>query len=68
MQLNFNNMGYTSTQRSWQFQQQIKLDPVKYAEMKEKDKLRNREARKKKKAELLNDPTKHFKSREYERI
>ena len=43
-------MGYTSTQRSRQFQQRIKLDPVKYAEMKEKDKLRNREARKKKKA------------------
>ena len=61
-------MGYTSTQRSRQFQQRIKLDPVKYAEMKEKDKLRNREARKKKKAELQNDPTKHLKSREYERI
>ena len=61
-------MGYTSTQRSWQFQQRIKLDPVKYAEMKEKDKLRNREARKKKKAELQNDPRKHLKSREYERI
>ena len=50
-------MGYTSTQRSRQFQQRIKLDPVKYAEMKEKDKLRNREARKKKKAELQNDRT-----------
>ena len=61
-------MGYTSTQRSWQFQQRIKLDPVKYAEMKEKDKLRNREARKKKKGELQNDPTKHLKSKEYERI
>ena len=36
--------------------------------MKEKDKLRNCEARKKKKAELQNDPTKHLKSREYERI
>ena len=51
MQLNFNNMGYTSTQLSWQFQQRIKLDPVRYAEMKERDKLRNREARKKKKAD-----------------
>ena len=50
-------MGYTSTQRSRQFQRRIKLDPVKYAEMKEKDKLRNREARKKKKAELQNDRT-----------